>query len=367
MAAPDRINDVVPGLEEDDQPPSLGSKLLRILQAGAEGYAQGAGDSDIPEAAFARGLSGGIKSGQAASAADKERRKASRIRQALKDYEGTTEFEGLSDREKVLFKVAPTEVLGRDPNADTLDEATSALIFDSLGIKPPQGARLKKAAAERLTAIATSRDRKSAAQQAAEERRASAKEKADALASRDQETRVQKFSKSIDDLGIPEAVTQMKTLSSLLPKPGGDIPGVGVVDSLKPDLLAGDKARAIRQAVAGIQNIKIKDRSGAAVTPPEFVRLAQEFGSGRLKTEDQFRQGLQTALNTYRERLRNTFAGFTPEVRGAYFQNQDIDDYLKTLEGYSFGGAAPAAPAGGAYEDAEKEARYQAWKKARAR
>ena len=92
-------------------------------------------------------------------------------------------------------------------------------------------------------------------------------------------------------------------------------------------------------AVQGLQNVKIKDRSGAAVTPPEFVRLAQELGTGKFKTDDELRQGLNQALSSYRERVRNVMAGFDDETKDAYLSREGVENPLEVLSGFDFGGS----------------------------
>lgn len=147
-----------------------------------------------------------------------------------------------------------------------------------------------------------------------------------------------KLSRALDSVGGIEAITQFKTINELIPK-SGDIPGYGVVNSLVPDWAAGDQARSLRMAVQGLQNVKIKDRSGAAVTPQEFVRLAQEFGSGKFKTTEQLRQGLNQALSSYRERVRNVMAGFDDETKSAYLSREGVENPLEVLSAFDFGGS----------------------------
>ena len=147
----------------------------------------------------------------------------------------------------------------------------------------------------------------------------------------------QALSKRIEDLGVPEALTQFETLNRLIPKEGA-IPGFGMVEGSVPSFLLSPEGRSIRQSVAALQNVKIKDRSGAAVTPPEFVRLREEFGTGKLKTEQQLRQGIDQALMAYRERTRNALAGFDNETRSEYLNRENVVDPLAVLSSYSFGG-----------------------------
>lgn len=331
-------------LDDEDDKPSFGRRLVDILQGAAEGYGQGAGNGDFAEAAFARGFAGGAERGKRFNAEERESRKKKRISDALKTYKNSPEFASAPESERVLYDVAPTEVLSARMKADLearkprdtefLDEATTKAVYEKLGMDSPAGARISKTSAEKLISLAGLEDRRTQAEQRKKEREAAEGEKT----SRNVDLQVQKFSKNIEDLGVPEAITKLKPLAELVKASGDDIPGVGVGGGLRPTVfgLAGKEGSKVRQLVAGLQNITIKDRSGANVTAPEFVRFKEEFGGGKFKTEQQFRQGLQQALNSYRERLRNAYAGYRPEIRGQYYGNKEIDDYLKTLDSLSF-------------------------------
>lgn len=148
----------------------------------------------------------------------------------------------------------------------------------------------------------------------------------------------QALSKRLEDIGTPEAITQFDTLSKLIPKEG-DVPGIGVVEGSLPSYMLSPEGRAVRQAIATLQNVKIKDRSGAAVTVPEFERLREEFGTGKFKTVAQLRQGLDQALKAYTERTRNTLSGFDKETKDAYFERENTINPLSVLSSYSFGSA----------------------------
>ena len=158
------------------------------------------------------------------------------------------------------------------------------------------------------------------------------------------ESRVVDYSRDLEKIGAPDAIATFSEIKSALPPTGENIPGYGRAGSLWPDFLAGDDGRALRQAVQKLLNIKIKQRSGAAVTPPEFVRLVKEFGAGGFKTEKQFLQGLQQARDSYLEQIKNVNSGYKPEVRNTYYSNNNLDSYQDTFSKMNFGGGAPAKP-----------------------
>lgn len=321
---------------EFDEKPTFGSRLIEILRGGAEGFAQGAGNSDIPEAAFARGFAGGVDRGQASA-------KAGRLSKALESFRASPDYQTLTPLEKTAYRADPINFLrerASRKNETKIKVRLSEVIPNitpeldrELDLSEGQVLQLQGALDRRDQAKALAQEREIARQERAQQ----ARERQEGMTSRNVDLQVQKFSKNVEDLGIPEAVTQFKAIQKLIPKEG-DIPGFGMAEGLVPGFAASESARAARQAVAALQNVKIKDRSGAAVTPPEFERLKEEFGSGKFKTEAQLRQGIQQAVSAYRERLRNAFAGYRPEIRGQYFENQNIDDYLQTLDAINFGG-----------------------------
>lgn len=157
------------------------------------------------------------------------------------------------------------------------------------------------------------------------------------------ETKLVTFSKNLEDVGAPTAVSKLNEIYALLPQKGKDIPGYGVSDSTLPDLFVGDKGRAIRQKIQGLANIQIKDRSGASVTDNEFTRFVKEFGQGKFKTEQQMRDGLDQAVKDYKERISNVYSGYAPQVKEMYFANPEATDYLSKISSYDFGGTTGSA------------------------
>src|SRR5262245_6877014 len=108
--------------------------------------------------------------------------------------------------------------------------------------------------------------------------------------------------------------------------------------SLLPDRLVGEKIRVARQALQKLFNIQLKDRSGAAVTPPEWARLREEFGQGLYKTEDQVLSALEAARRVLDQQGLSVAAGFAPEVLKTYNEN------LGAIGGSVFIGGEKTAP-----------------------
>ena len=133
-----------------------------------------------------------------------------------------------------------------------------------------------------------------------------------------QDKQVNAYSKQLENTGIPSAIATGQRVLSLLPERGENIPGYGPLEKYKPNILAGDAGRTMRQAVGQLFNIELKTRSGVAVTDPELERLKVEFGQGHFATEEALRQGIQQYLQRVQEIARNVEAGYEPGIRGEY-------------------------------------------------
>ncbi len=146
---------------------------------------------------------------------------------------------------------------------------------------------------------------------------------------------VQDFKTDIQKMGIPTMDASFSEVDSLLSKykdkDGNlvkDLPGYGS-SSYAPDFMISDDGKKLRQAISKISNVELKNRSGAAVTTPEFDRWRNELGSGNLKTDKQLLYGLQQLKKAYDAIKRNEIAGYPREVIVEYKRNGgrlDLDE-----------------------------------------
>lgn len=134
------------------------------------------------------------------------------------------------------------------------------------------------------------------------------------------------YSKQLQTTGIPGAVATAQEILNQLPERGENIPGYGPLEQYKPNFLAGDEGRRLRQAVGQLFNIELKTRSGVAVTDPELQRLKVEFGQGNFATEESLRNGIRQFLNRMSQIARNVDAGVTSNIKQKYIEEggQDI-------------------------------------------
>lgn len=163
-----------------------------------------------------------------------------------------------------------------------------------------------------------------------------------------------KYSESLEKTGVPKAVGQLEAVYQDLP-PKGDIEGYGVIGGAVPDILTTEKGKRLRQNIATLFNIELKDRSGAAVTDQELQRLKDEFGSGSWKTEAQLRQGIAAYQKRLQEVIRNIEAGVDPEAAAEYVKRDGRD--FKSWKGRQYKDAPPSgtAIAKPVYKDGDKK------------
>lgn len=138
---------------------------------------------------------------------------------------------------------------------------------------------------------------------------------------KDVNRRTQMLSGALEKANLPEvdsvlgavekAVDKRKDLGAYLSGPKSLIPDMAV----DPDIRDG------RQAFQKLFNITLKNRSGAAVTLPEFERLKAEFGNGVFKTPDQIQNGLKQARDIISNHYASVASGFGPDALDKYNEN----------------------------------------------
>ena len=135
---------------------------------------------------------------------------------------------------------------------------------------------------------------------------------------------------------VEKAIEKAPNLPEYLAGPKSAVPDLAV------GLTAGnaDDIRAGRQAFQKLFNITLKNRSGAAVTIPEFERLKKEFATGVWKTPEQIKEGVRQARDIIQKHYASVSAGFGPDVLKAYNDNLQGLGLGRSIQ---FGGSTPAA------------------------
>ncbi len=102
-----------------------------------------------------------------------------------------------------------------------------------------------------------------------------------------------------------------------------DLPGIGYDDLLKPHAMVSEEAKQVRNSFHSIRNYILKERSGAAVTVPEFERFKNEYGDRLIPlTEEGYKVGIELAYKGF-VRLKSAI--------GASYDDSIVDAYSKKL------------------------------------
>ena len=144
-----------------------------------------------------------------------------------------------------------------------------------------------------------------------------------------------------DIVNIEAALSNVENLiakyDAQAPGGKGDIPGVNSLEKwlalLKsaPHKLggkAGKEAEEFIQAIAAVENMLLKKRSGAAVTESEYVRFLKELKGGFYATDD----GMRNFINQLRAAVEwdkdNIMAGYSIESQNRYLKRAGIHPTL---------------------------------------
>jgi hypothetical protein len=115
-----------------------------------------------------------------------------------------------------------------------------------------------------------------------------------------------------------------------------DIPGFGQT-GMMPTAALSDEGKKLRQALATVQNITLKDRSGAAVTIPEFERFKKEFSQGAFQTDKALANAMLRIRRIFDQHKQSLSSGYMDNVVKAYSGNSGIS-FRAFAEGKKSGG-----------------------------
>lgn len=149
---------------------------------------------------------------------------------------------------------------------------------------------------------------------------------------------VQQLSTALDRANLPEADAVLRLVEDSLAKVPDLAAYLNGPGSLVPDMAVSDAVKAGRQAFQKLFNITLKNRSGAAVTIPEFERLKAEFATGVFKTPEQIKKGVEQARKIISDHYRGVAAGFDSKVLDTYNANLRATGGTPLLEPRGDGG-----------------------------
>ena len=162
-----------------------------------------------------------------------------------------------------------------------------------------------------------------------------------------QEKRFTSIAKAVKDSKLQEsddALRELENYIGTLSKEGfKNLPGIGIVGGNRPDIATSREGLKLRSLVAAYENITLKKRSGAAVTPSELTRVQNEL-AGAVKTADErvFLDVLKRNREILEKQKRQVFAAYDPSDVSDYQGAGGLDFYSSPLMNIQFGGGEPA-------------------------
>ena len=127
--------------------------------------------------------------------------------------------------------------------------------------------------------------------------------------------------------GADEALRSLElTIADLAKKgEGGNLPGIGVIEGR---FYTGTQGKNLRAQLAAFSNIRLKDRSGAAVTESEFNRFQEELAGGQTTMDE---TALLATLSKARSELEKEKVKlvnqFDPRASKAFIEQEGIAFY----------------------------------------
>jgi hypothetical protein len=167
------------------------------------------------------------------------------------------------------------------------------------------------------------------------------KDKVDQAGAAKSDKTVQQLGTALERANLPEADSVIRGVEDALKKTPTLAEYLSGPKSMIPDAVLPLDIGTGRQAFQKLFNITLKNRSGAAVTVPEFERLKQEFATGVWKSPEQLKAGVEQARKIISDHYRSVSAGFGTDALNSYNENLRQTGGTPILEPQ--GGAQPAA------------------------
>jgi hypothetical protein len=146
--------------------------------------------------------------------------------------------------------------------------------------------------------------------------------------------RMGKIGKAVKDSNLLDADDALRNLENYIvelqknKKYKNNLPGIGTLGGRTPDVATSRDGLKLRSLIAAYENITLKKRSGAAVTPSELARVQNEL-AGAVKTADEsvFLEVLKTNRDILEKQKNATFAIHRPEDVQAYQKSGGLSLY----------------------------------------
>jgi hypothetical protein len=148
--------------------------------------------------------------------------------------------------------------------------------------------------------------------------------------------RMEKIGKAVKDSKLQEADDALREIenyiSELFKQGYKNLPGIGTAQGRVPGIALSDEGAKLRALLAKYENITLKVRSGAAVTPSELLRVQNEL-AGAIKTDNEavFLEILQTNRKIMEKQKKETFSLYRPEDIKSYQERGGLSLYESPL------------------------------------
>ena len=128
------------------------------------------------------------------------------------------------------------------------------------------------------------------------------------------------LSEQMTKYNIPTMERNLLVMEDLIQEFGGDLPGINILETYDPR----EPAKRVQAAYAKLRNIVLKERSGAAVTVPEFERLKLEIQGATFVTDKDIIRWVGTIRDAVEANKKGIFAGYTKDVKDLYAQEGGV-------------------------------------------
>ena len=149
--------------------------------------------------------------------------------------------------------------------------------------------------------------------------------------------RMGKIGKAVKDSSLQESDEALKALENYIVdlKNQGyeNLPGIGLVQGRTPGAAISAEGKKLRSLVSAYENITLKKRSGAAVTPSELTRVQAEL-AGAIKTADEnvLLDVIRRNRNVLEKQKKTVFAAYRPEDVNIYQDKGGLGYFQSPLD-----------------------------------
>lgn len=138
--------------------------------------------------------------------------------------------------------------------------------------------------------------------------------------SKETRTSLKDLSEQMTKYNIPTMEKNLIVMENLIKEFPDNLPGINILEQYDPR----EPAKRVQSAYAKLRNIVLKERSGAAVTVPEFERLKEEIRGATFVTDKDIIRWVGTIRDAVEANKKGILAGYTQDVKDLYFKGGGV-------------------------------------------